>query len=147
MKCMRVVFLIVALALGASAADIAGKWEVVFLGPEGHRPKTVSRIILDLKADGTELTGMVHAGNWPGDAPISDGKIEGDRISFTAVGHSPWWSSRAGARASGYPRLKFTGTIRGGELQLTLVWDSVMLYGETSGSASEWEMKGRKAVD
>ena len=147
MKLMRLTFLFVAMAVCASAADITGTWRVVFTGPIGQQPKMVSEMIFDLKAAGDKLTGTAHMGNWPGDAPLIDGKIEGDRISFTAFGNSPWRArSATGEASSGLPKLTFTGTIQGNEMQLTVVWDSVMLYGKSAGGR-EYEMKGKRFSD
>jgi hypothetical protein len=85
-------------------------------------------------------------GNWPGDAPVIDGKIEGDRFSFSAIGKSPWRAKGPMGEASGLPKLTFTGTIQGKEMQLTVVWDSVMLYGNSTGRPP-LEMKGKKISD
>lgn len=54
----------------------------------------VSEMIFDLSVAGNELTGMAHMSNWPGDASISEGKIDGNQISFTVRGKLPW-SSRS----------------------------------------------------
>ena len=89
---------------------------------------------------------MAHTGSWPGDAVIEDGKIDGDAISFTAVGKSPWSSSSREGEASGYPRLRFKGIVQGRELKLTVVWDSVMIYGRAS-DVREYEMEGKKTSD
>ena len=147
MKLMRFAFLTLSLTLCASAADIAGTWKAVFVGPIETRPKMVSTIVFDLNTDGTVLTGMAHAGSWPGDAAISDGRIDGDRISFTVVGTSPWKAKGPFGEASGYPKLKFSGTIVGDKMKLTLVWDSVMIYGNAHGAAPEYEMQGKRRSD
>ena len=104
----------------------------------------VSEMIFDLQAAGGKLTGTAHMGNWPGDAPLVDGKLDGNRISFTAYGKSLWRArNAAGEAAGGLPKLTFTGTIHGDEMQLTLVWDSVMIYGK-QGAAQELEMKAKR---
>lgn len=150
MRFVRLILLLAAMALGAPAADIAadinGIWKAVFTGPLGERPKMVSEMIFDLHAAGNKLTGKAHMGDWPGDAPVIEGKIEGDRFSFTAIGSSPWRAGGPMGQASGLPKLTFTGTVQGREMQLTLVWDSVMLYGNP-GKAQELEMKGKKTSD
>jgi hypothetical protein len=146
MNFLRSAVLLATVTFAASAADITGTWKAVFLGPQDQRPKTVSEIILNLDADGNVLTGMAHAGNWPGDAVIEDGKIDGDRISFTVVGKSAWQSKGPQGEASGYPRLSFSGTLAGGEMKLTLTWDSVMIYGRPT-AAQEYQMRARKASD
>jgi hypothetical protein len=146
MKLVRSTLLLAAMAFGAPAADITGTWKAVFTGPIGERPKMVSEMIFDLHAAGDKLTGTAHMGNWPGDAPLIDGKIEGDRFSFTAIGKSPWRSKGPMGEASGLPRLTFTGTLQDTEMQLTVVWDSVMLYGNST-AGRPLDMKGKKISD
>jgi hypothetical protein len=143
MKLVRATLLLAAMAFGASAADINGTWKAVFTGPLGEQPKTASEIVFELKAVGDKLTGTAHIGNWPGDGNLIDGRIEGDRFSFSVIGNSPWWSKGPNGEAGGLPKLSFTGTIQGTEMQLTVDWDSVMLYGAPPGHRS-FEMKGSK---
>jgi hypothetical protein len=143
MNFLHTAIVLAAAALSAPAADISGTWKVDFVGPEGDRPKTVAEMVFELETEGNQLTGIAHIGSWPGDAEIEDGKIDGDRFSFTAVGKLPWSSKSRDGEASGYPRLRFTGTIDEGKMKLTLVWDSVMIYGR-AGSVREYEMRGRK---
>ncbi len=109
-------------APGAAANDIDGIWKAVFTGPVGERPKMVSEIFFDVYAEGNVLTGTVHAAAWPGDAPIADGRIDGDRISFTMTGHLPFSAGRAGAMITGYPKLCFTGVRQGNQMKLDLLW-------------------------
>ena len=147
MKFIRAAFLAATFALSASAADVTGTWKATFLGDPGKWPKMVSKMTFELNADGNRVTGMAHMSNWPGDAPLSDGKIDGDRISFVVIGKSAWKSGSQRGEASGFPRLTFTGTITGKELQLHLVWDSVVIYGEVTGGGQEYEMAGKKVSD
>jgi len=51
-------------------------------------------------------------GNWPGDCPISEGKVENGRFSFTASGRVP--------SSTGMPVMRFTGEIHGPQLKLTM---------------------------
>ncbi len=147
MKLLRLSLLVTALACCATAADVTGTWNANFVGSWQEWPKTVSKMIFDLKADGTTLTGMAHVGSWPGDAPISDGKIEGDRISFTVIGKLPWWSSGPQGKAGGYPKLIFKGTtINGSDMKLTLTWDSIFTYGNVN-NPREYEVRGHKVPD
>jgi len=67
------------------AADVSGKWTYEAPGRGGNpgRPTTIT-----LKADGATLTGTVPGGGRPGDTPpppteITDGKVDGNKISFT----------------------------------------------------------------
>lgn len=133
-----------AAALPAACADISGTWKATFTGELGSRPKMVSEIVLELYTrDGGAISGIAHMGAWPGDAPLRDGRVEGDRISFTACGSSPWRSKSASGNSSGLPKLSFTGTIHGDEIRFVVIWDSVMLYGEQS-VATEHHMKAER---
>lgn len=71
-----VVFLLLA-AVAAFAADVSGKWVAQVPGRNGQ----AREVTFNLKADGSSLTGTVSGRG--GDNPISDGKIDGDNISFT----------------------------------------------------------------
>ena len=64
-----------AFALAAPANPVDGHWQGTISGPNGD-----FTINFTFKADGTKLTGTVETPN--GDQPISDGKIEGDKLSF-----------------------------------------------------------------
>jgi hypothetical protein len=144
---VRSILLLAVLSVTASAAGIPGTWKAVFTGPLGERPKMVSEIILKLNVEGDRVTGTVHAGNWPGDGPLIDGRrIDGDRITFRFVGASPWRSKSSKGLSSGLPKLTFIGTIQDGEMQITLLWDSVMLQGEP-GAIQELPMKATRISD
>jgi hypothetical protein len=60
------------------AADATGKWTGEVQGRNG-----TMNVNLNLKADGAKLTGTV--GGMNGDTDISDGKVDGDNVSFTVV--------------------------------------------------------------
>jgi hypothetical protein len=69
------------LALGsvaALAADFNGKWSATVQGRNG--PQAIS---FNFKADGATLTGTITTPR--GDTDISNGKIDGDNISFDQV--------------------------------------------------------------
>jgi hypothetical protein len=134
------ILLAMAASFSLPAADLSGQWIARFTEDP---PKTVAEVILDLKASGSELTGAAHLGNWPGDVDFTGGKIEGDRFSFTVVGRYPWWSKGPKGEASGLPRLTFTGAIRGDRMELSIVWDSVMFYGDPP-EAREYELTGSR---
>ena len=63
----------------ALAADINGKWTAEYEGRNGNKQTQT----FDFKADGSTLTGTVQGRG--GEAQISDGKIDGDTISFTVT--------------------------------------------------------------
>ena len=83
----RLTFVLCAAALAlaftgrpARAADVTGKWTATMEGRGGGGEGMT--ITYNFKQDGSKLTGTVETPM--GDAlPISDGKVEGDKISFT----------------------------------------------------------------
>jgi hypothetical protein len=95
--------LFAAFALTASAADVAGTWKASFETPNGTMESTFT-----FKVDGTKLTGTV-AGQM-GEAPISEGKIEGEKISFAV-------SREFNGQTF---KITYDGTISGNEMKLTL---------------------------
>ncbi len=68
------------LAISAFAADVTGKWKTSFTMPNGNAREGV----MTLKADGDKLSGTLEGGRG-GAAPITDGKISGDDISFAVT--------------------------------------------------------------
>jgi len=79
-KLLFVTTLLLVVALGLWAADVTGKWTCEMQGRNGARTVT-----FDLKSSGASLTGTV-SGMGREDAPpldISDGKIDGNNISFS----------------------------------------------------------------
>jgi hypothetical protein len=92
----RLILLSCALALAAFAADVTGKWTYEMQGRNGAMTGTIN-----LKADGSTLTGTVSGRG--GDTEISDGKIDGDNVSFTVV------REMNGNKVT----MKYTGTVSG----------------------------------
>ena len=74
----RLILLSCCVALAAFAADVTGKWTYEMQGRNGAMTAT-----LNLKADGSNLTGTVSGRG--GETPITDGKIDGDNLSFNVV--------------------------------------------------------------
>ena len=142
MKLIASIVILCAMAFSTSAADVAGTWKAVFTSPAEQQPASLSEIILDLKTADGKLYGMAHMGLWPGNAPLIDGKINGDRVSFTVYGNMPW---RSGG-ASGLPRLRFTGTVHGEVLHLEVIWDSVMISGEPR-APKEYRLKAERTTE
>lgn len=89
MKLIVAIVLLCTMAFPAAAADIAGSWKAVFASPVEQQPGNLSEILLELQTAGSKLAGMAQMGPWPGNAPLIDGKIHGDRISFTVYGNMP----------------------------------------------------------
>jgi hypothetical protein len=75
--CIAAVWLVAATT--AIAADINGKWTAEVPGRGGQAMTST----FNFKADGEKLTGSVTTPR--GENPISDGKIQGDDISFTQM--------------------------------------------------------------
>jgi hypothetical protein len=132
-----IIILLLATALAGSAADLAGSWKVQFAGPKGTAPKTVGSIVLDLKVDGDVVTGTVHIGPWPGDAPIADGKVDGDRITFTATGSL--------SSTTGIPTCQFTADVHNGEMILTMT--AIRNAGGPLRPGAVYEYRGGKQGD
>jgi hypothetical protein len=61
------------------AADASGKWTAEFQGRNGN----TMTVTMNLKAAGDKLTGTVSGR--AGETEISDGKVDGDNVSFTVV--------------------------------------------------------------
>lgn len=74
---LRSMLLVLALAGAALAADVTGKWTASVPGRDGQ----AREVTYTLKADGSTLTGSIP-GRGGQEAPISDGKIDGDTITF-----------------------------------------------------------------
>lgn len=145
MKFVRLLVLVSAFVTAASAADPNGQWKLKFLGDPGKTPKTFAEVNLELKSDGKALTGTAHAGNWPGEMTIKDGAVDGDRLSFSVVGKSPWQSSSPQhGQSSGYPRLTFKGTVEGNRIRMSLSLDSVIIYGNVENKQVEHELAGER---
>ena len=110
------------ISLDAAPKELEGKWTARFVGRIGDRPKMIRHIDFDFHVDGNTLSGMAHIDNWPGDCPISEGKVENGRFAFTATGKSP--------SSSGIPILWFEGEIHGKQLKLMM---HHQIFGRDSG--------------
>ena len=132
-----VLFLLAGLAANASADDVAGSWKVIFV--RGVAWQTIGGADFDFKVEGNKLSGTAHIGvGWPGTAPISEGTIDSDRISFLVLGQQP--------SSDGYPKMRFEGTVHGDELQLTMT----LFYSDTesvAGHVGNSEFKGQKITN
>jgi hypothetical protein len=70
-------FLCLAFGGALAAADVAGKWVAQVPGRDGQTRETT----FTFKVDGAKLTGTMAT--QMGETQISDGKIEGDNLSFS----------------------------------------------------------------
>lgn len=98
-----VLAMIMAFAGVASAADVAGTWKASIETPNGTMESTFV-----LKVDGAKLTGTVAS--QMGETAISDGKVDGDKVSFAV------------SRDFNGQTFKITydGSVKGNEMKLTL---------------------------
>src|SRR4051795_10270727 len=90
-------------ALTASAADVSGNWKASVETPNG----TMETSFL-LKADGPKVTGTATMGQM-GESPISEGKVDGDTVSFAVVRNGP----------NGEFRINYSGKVTGDEMKIT----------------------------
>jgi hypothetical protein len=72
-----ILILLAVFALTASAADISGNWNGTAEGPQGALQRTFT-----FHQDGSKLTGETNS-SFTGKSVITDGKVEGDAISFS----------------------------------------------------------------
>jgi predicted regulator of Ras-like GTPase activity (Roadblock/LC7/MglB family) len=95
-------------SVAALAADFTGKWTAEVPSRQGGTMTNT----FNLKQDGEKLTGSMST--QMGDAEISNGKVEGDNISFDVVrtfNDNKVTLSYAG-KADGADSIKFTRTIK-----------------------------------
>ena len=101
------------LALGSAAAlaaDFSGKWTAEIPGRQGNTTTTT----FTFKVDGANLTGTMS--NQMGDMDITNGKVDGDNISFDIIrtfGDNTLTLHYTG-KADGADSIKFTRTVSGG---------------------------------
>ncbi|PYT28050.1 MAG: hypothetical protein DMG58_19090, partial [Acidobacteria bacterium] len=96
-------FLLLLTAVAALAADINGKCVAQMPG-RGGEPREVT---MNFKADGSQLTGSITGPR--GEVQISDGKVDGDDISFAQV-----------MEFNGNQiKLLFTGKVSGDDIKFT----------------------------
>ena len=102
----RIAVLTLLLAGLVFAADISGKWKGTAEGPNGAIERTFS-----FKVDGNKLTGDTES-QMMGKADITDGKIDGDNISFTV-----------NANFQGNEmKLQYSGKVTGDQIKLTVAF-------------------------
>jgi hypothetical protein len=118
-KLLFVMTLLLVFAFAAWAADVTGKWTYEMAGRQGGNPRPVT---LDLKSSGSTLTGTVSGlggrrgggGDAPPPAEISNGKIDGDKISFEVKREFQGQSNVT----------KYEGTVSGSEMKLKITRDT-----------------------
>ena len=119
MKWLLVLF--AAFAFSASAADVAGTWKASIETPNGKFETTFV-----FKVDGAKLTGTTSS-QMMAETPISDGKIDGDNLSFTV-----------NANFNGNEvKLNYKAKVTGDEMKITL---------ELPGGDRTFEMVAKKVT-
>lgn len=92
-------------AATAAAADIDGKWNSTVDSPQGQ-----INLVWEFKAEGEKLTGTMSAEMMPAPAPISEGVIKGNEVSFKlAITMMPDAPPLV---------ISYTGTLKGDELNM-----------------------------
>jgi len=100
----RLLLLIALSALALPAADVTGTWKATSETPNGSFETTFV-----FKADGEKLTGTV-SNRFSGEVPVTDGKIDGDNLSFTVA-----------ANFNGNEfKFNYKGKVAGDEIKFTL---------------------------
>jgi len=115
-KLLFVTAILLVLAMGAFAADVSGKWTYEQPGRGGGpgRPVTIT-----LKQTGDNITGQVPGMGRGGDNPpppseITNGKIEGDHITFEVK-----------REFNGNTMVqKFDGTVKGDQINFKITRDT-----------------------
>jgi autotransporter translocation and assembly factor TamB len=78
-KLTRVFLVGVFSCLAWAAGDVTGKWTAEMAGRGGNS----MTVTMNLKADGSKLSGTVSGRM--GETEISDGKVDGDNVTFAVV--------------------------------------------------------------
>jgi hypothetical protein len=103
MKSLWILALMAVCSLAALASDASGTWKATVETPNGAMENTFT-----LKVDGDKLTGTITMGQF-GEAPISEGKVDGDNVSFLVV-----------REFNGNQfRINYKGKVAGDEMKLT----------------------------
>jgi hypothetical protein len=96
------IFLLAALSLAAFAADVTGSWKASLETPNGSMEFTYV-----FKADGTTVTGTVQS--QMGEMKIDEGKLDGDKISFSVT-------------PGDFGKISYSGTVKGDEMTLNFTF-------------------------
>ena len=112
-KLLFVVTILLVASFSLLAADVTGKWVAEQPGRNGGPPRQTTFV---LKADGSKLTGTMTGGGGRGggDPPppseITDGKVDGNNVSFTVK-----------REFNGNTMVtKYEGTVSGDEMKLKI---------------------------
>ncbi len=137
---MRTKLIVIASALllllsgAVMAADVTGTWIAEMSAPAGGPgggdgggmgggPQGPMKWTFNLKADGANLTGTM-VGPMGRENPISEGKIDGDKVSFVV---------KAQGMQGNEMKITYSGTLAGDELTLTMAMEGGMGGGPGGG--------------
>jgi len=90
-------------ALTAFAADVNGTWKASIETPNGTMETTFVFKVEEGKVTGTATMGQM------GESPISEGKVDGDTVTFAVVRQGP----------NGEFRINYSGKAAGDEMKIT----------------------------
>jgi hypothetical protein len=96
--------LLVMATAAVAQSKVDGNWEMSMQGRQGN---TMTQT-LTLKTDGNKLSGSIKGQR--GETPISDGTVDGDKISFTVTRQTP----------NGEFKQTFNGTVDGDNIKGTV---------------------------
>src|ERR1051326_496407 len=99
----RLLLWMILLTLVALAADISGNWKATAEGPNGTMERTFV-----FKLEGTKVTGETTS-SMMGKSVISDGKMDGDTVTFTLTGNI----------GGNEMKLNYKGKVSGNEIHFT----------------------------
>jgi len=119
------------LVVSGASGDVSGTWKTV-PKPESPLMKTVYEPTFEFTVEGDKLTGTARVDGWPGNGIISDGKVEGDRITFTLT-HDRTYTTNG---KTFYATYRCAGTVHGDELDLTMI--------SPNQGLGEFDMKGTR---
>jgi hypothetical protein len=113
------VSMVLAVAAIALAADINGKWKGELDAPDGQKVTNT----FTFKVDGEKVTGTVFSSRSGTEAPIEDGMLKGDDLSFALT------RSVEGTQM----KLRYKGKVKGDEIAMTVA-------GDVGGQSFEMQM-------
>jgi hypothetical protein len=117
---MRLLISMIVLTLALFAADISGTWKATAEGPNGSMERTFV-----FKVNGNNVTGETTS-SMMGKSAISDGKIDGDTVTFTITGNL----------GGNEMKLNYKGKVTANEIHFTS-----QIAGGDGGQAIEWVAK------
>ena len=123
----------------AGSGGVSGTWNTT-PRPDSQLTKAVYEPTFEFRVDGHELTGVARITGWPRNGTISDGKVEGDRITFTLTHEDTYTISDP---INGHRTFRATcrcaGTVHGDELDLNMI--------SPNPGLGKFHMKGTKTHD